>query len=249
MTLSPEFRAIGMLVIEVFGVAALTLFIGLLPRIKELKPVQFKYPQREAKYAALVAVGALIIAAIIFWPALSRGATAPNIVEYYKQLMYAGLGAALLAFGLLLYRQQPFRSIGWNQQLTSTAIQFGILVILLLLFLLGKLSRLSAGIPEEITRTLLWLLVAAAALETVFRGYVQPRLESLMGFVPAWLIAVVTFTAVHLISRWGTPQSELVPAIGVILVRSLLAGWIYKRCPHLLAPTFYIAAATWVSLF
>lgn len=247
--MTPEFREIGLLLIEITGVAAVMMFFGLLPKLKDLVPLQFKYPHREIRYAGVVVVGAFIIAVVVFWQSLGGAGSVGTVSEHSKQLTYAAIGALLLTIGVLRYRKQPFRSMGWNSALMGPAIQVGITMILMLLFLLGKMSRITAGIPEDVTRSLLWIILSAVALETVFRGYVQHRVESKLGFVPAWLITAVLFAVYYLITIWGAPEPELLKTGGIVLMRSLLAGWIFKKCPHALAPGIYMAAATWVSLF
>ena len=65
-----------------------------------------------------------------------------------QHLIAAGAGVVLVIIALI-YRRQPVRSAGWNRPLLMPAFQVGIAIIILTIFLRGKITTLFDGITTD----------------------------------------------------------------------------------------------------
>ena len=238
----------GALASEMLGAIAVALLVGLNPRIKNQRPLVFKYPLREGiislvLFAVLFGFNILVEKGQVVQPT----AFSPISLEpLYLQLIAAGAGVAL--FGLALaYRRQPLRSAGWNQALIAPALQAGIAIVLLSIFLRGMISRLLAGITPEQSSAILLFLLLAIAEESVFRGYLQLRLMAWLGKYPGWFLAAVLSTLWQIPHLAGLATSALLIQLGVALAQGLAAGWMMIKCRHVLAPALYRAVSAWLT--
>ncbi len=236
---------------EVLGIIAATMLLTLSPRIKQQAPLTFKYPQREVVAAALVAVALFIAGFVVFrdaTPAPNTGLTGstPTLAALTQQLIAAGAGVILVIIALI-YRRQPVRSAGWNRPLLMPAFQVGIAFIILTIFLRGKITTLFDGITPDESGALLILAALGLAEETVFRGYIQPRLISRLGEIPGWLLTSVVFALWQIPRLLGEPTQTLLIGVGLGLVQGLVAGWVMLKARHVLAPALYRAISGWIA--
>lgn len=243
-------ESIGLLS-EVLGVIAVTMIMTLNPRFKQHTPVTFRFPKRELTAAAIVAVGVIGIGFVIFrglTPAPNTGlsSSVPSLDALLQHLTAAAVGLALVVIALL-YRKQPLRSAGWNRPLLTPALQMGIAIILLTIFLRGKISLLFDGITPDESSALLVLLALALAEETIFRGYLQPRVEARLGKIPGWLTTSVLFALWQIPRLLGEPVNTVLIGVAVGLVQGLLAGWMMQKTQHVLAPGVYRFISGWVA--
>lgn len=115
----------------------------------------------------------------------------------------------------------------------TPAIQLGVAVLLLSIFLRGMLSRLIAGVSTEQGTALLIILITCLAEEFIFRGYIQQRLSSWLGKSWGWLAASGLFII------WQIPRLLIVPS-GTLLIQlgdpgcAKPAGWLddAKKPPY-----------------
>lgn len=236
---------------EVLGVIAATMLLTLSPRFKQHIPVSFRYPQREVIAAALVTAGLFILGFVVFRgpipaPVTGLSGSTPTFEALVQHLTAAGAGVVLVAIALI-YRRQPVRSAGWNRPLLQPAFQVGIAVILLTIFLRGKITLLFDGITSAETSALLVVAALGLAEETVFRGYIQPRLSSQLGNIPGWLVTSGLFALWQIPRLWGEPTGTVLIGVGIGLVQGLLAGWMMQKCQHVLAPGLYRAISGWIA--
>jgi len=236
---------------EVLGVIAVTMIMTLNPRFKHHTPVTFRFPKRELAAAAIVALGVFAISFVIFrgpTPAPNTGlsGSVPTLDALLQHLTAVIVGLALVVIALL-YRKQPLRSAGWNRPLLTPALQMGIAIILLTIFLRGKISLLFDGITQDESTALLVLLALTLAEETIFRGYLQPRIESRLGKIPGWLITSVLFAFWQIPRLLGEPVNTILTGVALGLVQGLLAGWMMQKTQHVLAPGLYRFISGWVA--
>ena len=85
------------------------------------------------------------------------------------------------------------------------------------------------------------------AEETVFRGYIQPRLISRLGEIPGWLLTSVVFALWQIPRLLGEPSQTLLIGVGIGLVQGLVAGWVMQKTRHVLAPGLYRAISGWIA--
>lgn len=235
---------------EILGVIAVTMLMTLNPRFKQHPPLVFRYPHREAVAATVVAAGLLAIGFVIFLstaPAPNSGAlsTTPALATLRQQLWAAAAGVLLVVIALI-YRRQPLRSAGWNRPLLMPALQTGIAIILLVLFLRGKFAMLLDGISPAESSALLFIVLISLAEETVFRGYLQPRLSARLGNTPGWLLTSALFAVWQIPRLMHQPTASLAIGVGLGLVQGLLAGWMMQKCRHVLAPSLYRIVSAWM---
>jgi membrane protease YdiL (CAAX protease family) len=238
----------GALASEMLGAIAVTMLVGLSPRVKQQRPLGFKYPLREGiislvLYAVLLGFNFLVQNGQVFQPGAG---VSDALIPVYLQLVAAGAG--VLLFGAALaYRRQPLRSAGWNRALMSPAIQAGISIVLLSIFLRGMISRLMGGLTSEQGTALLFFLALALAEESIFRGYIQLRLMSWLGTVPGWLSTSLLFVLWQVPHLSGLAGAALWIKLGIALAQGLVAGWMMIKCRHVLAPALYRAISTWLT--
>lgn len=226
------------------------MLLTLNPRFRQHSPITFLFPKREAVAASIVIVGLFITGFFIFngsdlAPFVPMTGSTPTLEAVVQQLTAAGIGVLLVA-AALMYRRQPIRSTGWNRSLLMPALQLGIALIIITIFLSGKLSILMDGIDQEQSKALWLLTLLALAEETIFRGYLQPRFASRIGKIPGWLLTSGLFALWQIPRLWGEPTQVLLIGIGYALVEGLLAGWMMQKSQHILGPGIYRAVAGWL---
>ncbi|MEW6649347.1 MAG: CPBP family glutamic-type intramembrane protease [Chloroflexota bacterium] len=233
---------------EALGVVAVTMLLGISPRIRSVAPLGFRYPRREGWVALGLAAALLGLSTLIYLQPGVAGEVARGGTESLYPALTLAVAAAALSAAALAYRRQPLRSAGWNRALLTPAVQVGIAVTLLSIFLRGMLARLLAGVSAEQAQALLLLAVIALAEETAFRGYIQPRLSAWLGAIPGWLLTSLLFTAFYLPRALALPPEVQLTALGVALGHGLLAGWMMLKIRHALAAALYRAVSGWLLL-
>ena len=230
---------------EFLGVVAIIWALRLIPGF-QYRPVGFVYPQREgivslSLYASMLAVAVVIV--------LDRGqidlvppAGVPQVI--WLRLVAGGIG--LLAFGLsMLVRRQPLLSAGWNPKRLANAGRLALVLALLSVFLRGKAFAITNGFtPVEVSMLLVWLGIALAE-ETIFRGFIQLRLNAWMGEPYGWLATAGLYVV------WSVPFALLTPETMVyklvfVVVQSLVLGYLAQKAGHILPVFIYRAISEWL---
>lgn len=235
---------------QILGAIAVTMLLTLNPRFKQHIPITFLFPKREAVAAAIVAAGLFIIGFFIFSsptpaPFTPLTGSTPSLDAVTQHLTAAGAGVLLVVVALM-YRRQPVRSAGWNRPLLMPALQMGLALIMITIFLSGKLTILMDGISQDESKALWLITLLVLAEETIFRGYIQPRFESRMGSIPGWLLTSTLFALWQIPRLWGESTQTLLIGVGLGLVEGLLAGWMMQKSQHVLGPGVYRAISGWL---
>jgi len=236
---------------EMAGALAVTLLLGLSPRLNSVPPVGFKYPQREVKFALYIVTAALVINYLLFRFGVNWLPTMISDKDgnAFTLLLTAALATVIIVVIALRARGQPSRSTGWQKALTRPAIQFGLSLVILTLFLRGKFLTVLGGIPQDALRMLVILLLIALAEETIFRGYVQMRFMAKFGRYGGWAIASIVYVLWRLpfLMYFGFQDSLLYFQIAILGLKSFLLGWIMIRSRHALVPALYHAFSMWIA--
>jgi membrane protease YdiL (CAAX protease family) len=238
---------------ELSGVLAVTMILGLSPRIQNVAPVGFKYPNRETKFAFILSA-VLLFLTTIFYFFQSKWVSAiqfgiPNELNDFFRLAFISIIAFLASMTLIRVRMQPWRSIGWHTGLTRPAIQFGLALLILTLFLQGKFFSLFNGLPQTAIWALILSLVICLGEETVFRGFIFTRLDYRYGTFRGLLIS----TAIYILWRLpflillGWASQTFWMAFVFLVLQSLLLGWIMKKSRHVMVPALYHAMSMWIA--
>lgn len=237
---------------EWLGVVAVVMIAGISPLLKKVRRIDFRYPRREATFALSVFAICYLIAFQYFSNPFFD--FLKNFSAYFggselAQRMVLALICLILFILALVFRGQPLKSIGWGKANMRAGLVTGLLMVVLVVFLRGKFGTILNGISaQEGQMLVIWLLLALAE-ETIFRGYIQLRLESYFGQKWGWLAAAALYLLWQMPGRlWITPLAEMWPTLLITLVQALLLGWVMRKSGHVLAPALYRAASGWLLL-
>lgn len=232
---------------ETMGVIAVIMIAGTSERLK-YRPVQFKFPQREARASITVFILCLT-AAILFYltPFTKDFVPAAASQPLIRQLILAFVCLAIAAFALL-YRQQPLLSAGWGAKPNLLlGLRIGVMLLFLSIFLGGKFMSIVNGVTAEEGTALLLLLGICLAEETLFRGYLQLRFSAWLGKPAGWLATSGLFVI------WSLPRLLVLPAplwlnLPILIIQSLLLGWLMQKTGHVIAPILYRTVSDWLTI-
>ena len=235
---------------EWLGVIAVTMIAGVSPMLKRKRLLRFRYPNREATFALSLFAVVYIIAFQYFSGDLLRGVREfadrfPG-EETSQRMLLAVIALIPFVLGVIL-RGQPLRSLGWQRENLRGGLIVGVLLIVVVLFLRGKFLPLLKGItPHQAGLLGVWLIYAFAE-ETIFRGYIQLRLDAFLGSRWGWLAAAGLFLLWQLPGRlWILSAAQLWQPILIATVQGLICGWIMKKTNHVAASALYRAVAGWL---
>lgn len=226
---------------EWIGAVAVAMIAGLSPKFRRTRLV-FKYPRREG-IVALGVAGVAVLAAFILttMPVIPLGTIDPVVS---RRLLFA-IGGLVPLVVALYRRKQPVRSAGWPRDKLSGALQLGLALAFLVVFLRGKFLAVLVGLTTAQLSLLGFLLLITLAEETVFRGFIQPRLAAWWGPNPGWWAAAALFLVFQLPRLFAMPEQLLLNA-AIVLVQSLVAGFIMQRSGHVAAPAIYRGVSDWL---
>jgi CAAX amino terminal protease family. len=238
---------------EWLGVIAVVMIAGVSPMLKRVRQIEFQFPRREFTYASLLFALIFVFAFQYF--------TNPylDFFQKFAANFWGGEAAerALLALiclvpflVALIARGQPVKSIGWHSANLRAALSVGLMLAILTIVLRGTFMTILKGISREQTSALGIYLVLALAEETIFRGYLQPRMQAQLGKRWGWLVTAVLFMLWQLPGRiWLMPFTSLWVILVTGLIQGLLLGWIMQKSGHVLAPALYRAVSLWMGVF
>jgi membrane protease YdiL (CAAX protease family) len=230
-----------LLVSEWLGVGSVTWIAGLSPRFHR-RPITFIYQRRENIISfslfALALLACFFIKLELDRTEFSTILSLPDVVFLRLLLSIVLLAPFLIA---LVYRRQPIRTIGWGKTTLRPAFQLGLGLAILVIFLHGKIFSLINNFSSTQGFLFLALLVTALIEESVFRGFIQIRLDSGFGRTTGLIVTALLFTlwrAAFFIAR-GSTIEVIIPSIVVTLVQSLMLGWIVQKSGHIISPALY----------
>jgi membrane protease YdiL (CAAX protease family) len=238
---------------EWLGVIAVVMIAGVSPLLKKIRLLEFRYPQREANFAFSMFALINVFAYLYFSnPIFSFLRVASNNFaggEVAQRMLLAVI--CLLPFIVaLIARGQPLKSVGWGRENLRAGLTVGLMLGILTIFLRGKFLTILAGITPQQASMLLVYLILAFAEETIFRGYIQPRLQSRIGQRWGWLATAALFTLWQLPGRiYILPFVSYWPVLVISLIQGLILGWIMQKSGHVLAPMLYRALSAWMIVF
>lgn len=228
-------------VAEWIGAIAVGMIAGVSPRFRKSRLV-FKYPRREGIIALTVFALVLLLALVLrFWVAPFSISGLPLAQSGRLFLAAGGIVSVLVA---LWRRKQPVRSAGWGRDKFFAALQLGLALAFLTIFLHGKLVAIINGLSGQELSPLVYLILVVFLEETVFRGYIQLRLASWWGENIAWLVTAGFFVVCHI------PRlllaSDMWQSLLILAGQSVVAGFIMTRSGHTLAPMLYRSVSEWL---
>ena len=172
-----------------------------------------------------------------------------NLASPLAQLGFqplAGLAALVIVGASMLYRRQPPKSAGWNRLTLRNGLLVGLVLGFLTIFLRDRFNAVFSG-PTPVQLNALWLVaVICLAEETVFRGFLQLRLEWWLGKPWGFLLTAGLFLLWRLPFYLAAPETLLVTLLAT-LVQGLLLGWIMQICGNVAGPAIYRIISMWCS--
>jgi len=247
-----ETRQLILLASEMIGAVAVTMLLTISPKFKQLPVLGFRYPHREGVFSLFLFAVIILLSLLIYGGRVEVASlipqSSPASLENLYQRTVVALLCLLIVVAALAFRRQPLRSAGWNRPLLSSALQAGLAIVILTIFLHGKFSTMLDGISRDQGLALLLLLLLGLAEETIFRGYIHLRLSSWLGKITGWLAAAGLYTVWQLPRLLGTQTTSLMwLELGLALLQGLVLGWMMQKCRHVLAPALYRAISGWIS--
>jgi membrane protease YdiL (CAAX protease family) len=246
---------------EWMGAIAVAWLFSLSPRLQ--KPVTgFKYARRDGITALMLSALLVALGFVLYslqpFPVPQVGSALPEALNIPRPapVPTENLGEVLLAAVLalatigiaLLVRQQPLRSVGWRNDLFMPALQMGFAIAILTIFLRNRVMDVLAGMrPAELNLLLLALGISLAE-ETVFRGYIQLRLNWWLGLWPGMILTAAIFTLWHVPAWWNQVPLETGLLLSALtFVQGLVLGWIMSKSKHVIAPALYRSVSIWLN--
>jgi membrane protease YdiL (CAAX protease family) len=127
----------------------------------------------------------------------------------------------------------------------------GAALVLITIFLRGKIYGILDGISSLEFNYLLLSLVIAQVGEIIFRGFLQLRFTAWLGRIGGWLVTSLVYFLFCLPFVWqsagGVLSAFWLPAV-IQLFQAVLLGWIMRRSGNVLAGGLYQAAHFWVGI-
>lgn len=230
-----------LLAAEYIGVIAVVMLLSLSPGVRAKREVKFIYPRREALYA-LGGFAVILAIAVIFY-------AKPGGTGVQASLVLAALSALPFA-AFLLIRRQPIRSAGWNPANLRMGLLIGLALAILTIFLRNRFNTIVSGLPADQFILLLYWLGICLLEESIFRGYMQPRLSAWLGDLSGWVLTAALFTLwrLPLGLSGGQPLVAALPDLGLTFAQGMLLGYVQRKSGSVLAPGLYRAVSTWVRL-
>ncbi len=213
------------------------------------RPIGFVYALRDG----LVALGLwalafvleiFLVTGVLRVPASYNLSNLNNPLAALGLQPLAALAALVLVGASMLFRRQPPKSAGWNRLTLRNGLLVGLALGFLTIFLRNRFSAVFSGLtPVQLNA--LWLVAAIClAEETVFRGFLQLRLEWWLGKPWGFLLAAGLFLLWRLPFYLAAPETLLANMV-VTLVQGLLLGWIMQICGSVTGPAIYRIISMW----
>ena len=213
---------------------------------------RFKHPRVTFNHARREGIGALILGGFALVLVSGFYFLRPvqlELADDQLKLVLLGLIVAIIAvlpFASTLWgRKQKLFTAGWLPGMLKSGLLFGVSIAILLIFLAGKFMGILDGLTSTEIIALAALLGMTVLEESIFRGYIQCRLEAWLGERAGWLLVAGLWILWSLPVLWVfgllTPLNLV-----VMVVRGLIAGWVMQKAGHALAPAFYRAFAMWL---
>ena len=163
----------------------------------------------------------------------------------------AAMLAFVLAFERFAFARRPVEALsalGWGRANPRAVLVAVSLSVALLAFF--PVVSLGWGVPMELRGDWVWILVGAIALngigeETLFRGFIFGHLRRAgLSFVRAGLIALLIFTAIHLLVFVQGPLVIALAVTVIALVASFPLAYLFERAGFSIWPTVILHVAT-----
>ncbi len=213
------------------------------------RPIGFVHAQRDGVIAIslwvlafLVEIG--IVTGVLPVAGVLKLGTLNNPLEQLGLQLLTAAVALVIVLASMLTRRQPPKSAGWNRLTLRNGALLGLALGFLTLFLRGRFSTIFSGLNAAQLNALWFSALICLAEETVFRGFLQLRLEWWIGKSYGYLLTAGLFIV------WRLPfvlpaSGSLLVNLGITLVQGLLLGWVMRICGSVAGPAIYRLTSMW----
>lgn len=207
----------------------------------------YERPIRQATWLVLLGAG-------IMFCILQFGVTFLVSIMDLTWSALVGTAAMLMfvvAFERVVFARRPveaLRALGWGRANPRAVLVAVILSAAMLAFF--PIVSLVLGVQVELRGDWLWILAGVIFLngigeETLFRGFIFGHLRRAgLSFVRAGLIALVIFTAIHLLLFMQNPFVIALAGTVIALVASFPLAYLFERAGFSIWPTVILHVAT-----
>jgi membrane protease YdiL (CAAX protease family) len=163
----------------------------------------------------------------------------------------AAMLAFVLAFERLMFARRPVEALsmlGWVR--TNRGALFIAIILSLVMLAFFPVVSIGFRIPMELRGDWAWILVGAIVLngigeETLFRGFIFGHLRRAgLSFARAGLIALLIFTAIHLLLFMQNPFVIALAGTVIALVASFPLAFLFERAGFSIWPTVILHVTT-----
>jgi membrane protease YdiL (CAAX protease family) len=196
----------------------------------------------------------ILLGAGIMFLILQFGVT--FLVSFMDQTWSAVIGTAtmlafVLAYERIFFARRPIEALGalgWVRANPRAILVAVILSLIMLAFF--PIVSLVMGVQIKLRSDWLWILAGAIVLngigeETLFRGFIFGHLRRAgLSFVRAGLIALVIFTAIHMLLFVQNPLVVALAGTVIALVASFPLALLFERAGFSIWPTVILHVAT-----
>ncbi|HWQ46801.1 MAG TPA: CPBP family intramembrane glutamic endopeptidase, partial [Longilinea sp.] len=179
--------------------------------------------------------------AFFLYPAIE-----PNGELEVQRLIVGAAGLVMVASALLV-RKQPILSVGWGKANLKFGLWLGLALAIITIVLRNRVTDIFSGLTAlDGVSLFVWLLLAFVE-ETVFRGYIQLRLENWLGERWGWVATAAAFMIYQIPRLLATSTLDTWPVeLAFAFAQGLVLGFIMKKCGSTLAPMLYRAVSGWL---
>lgn len=171
-----------------------------------------------------------------------------NLSGVISQAILAAIMLAPAMIAMYVNREGP-GSVGFTTKNIGFALVIAGTLAVASFFEAGKGREWQLSFTVAQFWSFLHYAVVGFAEETLFRGYLQSRLENWLGTVPGWLIASLMMALAHIAQRMVMSDmvfvDALISSLKLISI-SLFFGYLYMRTRNILAPGIVHTFANWL---
>ena len=226
---------------EWLGVIAVTWLIHNRPAFFR-RNVTFRNPTLQGRLSLSLFLISLVIVGFI----CTRSTAVPGTADFYHVILAA---IAFIPFAIAWYLQkQTWASLGWNKVFFRQNLLLGFVLLLLTVFLSGKVYSLLKGVSMTGANALFALVFISAIEETLFRCFIRLRLTAWLGENIAWLVTAGLFVLWNILLSTISGVSFGLSIVQVIIIigQALILGWVARYTNHIVAVILYRLASDWV---
>jgi membrane protease YdiL (CAAX protease family) len=234
-----------------------TLVVAKTLRLLQPKKFDFAHKNKESLLSIAVAV-AVFGAAFGIYGFYDKVWVRTTLTADPVYVLRGAIAAAIILIPVIIalkYSKQNLRSIGLTKSNLKKSLVLGLLVSLVLVFVIGILSRFLGGgffgFPIPMGYQLLSYLIAGFSEEIIFRGYIQSRIAARFGSANGILAGALFYAAYNFPLGFFCFSGNigLAAVYGALrFAPGLVYGYIFNRTQNVVSSSVVHALLVWGGL-